>query len=371
MKQRIDVSARVASALLWLVVGACCGAPLVWLVGRLLFDWSALAPALLDERSFEALARTIILNGLAALAACVLAIAPALWIGSSRRPWLAITLVALPLLLPSIVITYAWRESINSLGCMPRPGTRLDELRCALTLAGWLWPIPALAIGLALRRLDRALLWHARIDGALFSIILRQLRPAILIGITGAFVLAIQEFAVYETTGILVVSVVVRQTFEDFNFDQSTRLIHATATMLPLILLTLGLALAALLTARHASHDHDSSSDRTKLNLPPVWKILAWLITALATLGPIGALILLHRKPFDVNEILNSMGLNLLASAEYALTTAIIALLIGITACFVRHRALTVLACAVFLIGGQLIAIVLIRTLNDPDHLIL
>lgn len=367
MKHQIDWTTRAASLALWLVVGACCGAPIVWLIGRMIFNWNDLAPALLDARSFEALSRTIFLNGLAALVACVFGVAPAVWIGSSRRPWLAITLVALPLLLPSIVVTYAWRESLNLLDCLPRPGSLLDELRCSLTLACWLWPVPALSMGIALRRMDRAMLWHARIDGAFLPIVIRLLRPAIFLGITGAFVLANQEFSVYETTGILVVSVVVRQTFEDFNYDQSTRMIRAVATLLPLIAITLGLAVSALMAARSANSKDDLANDRTRLQVPELWRPLAWIITTFATLGLIVALIVLHRQPFDVSEIIDSMGLNLLASAEYAITTATIAFAIGVAACFARQRALTLLATAVFLVGGQLVAIVLIRTLNDPS----
>lgn len=364
--RQIDLPTRVTGVALWVVIGACCGAPVVWIVARLMLDWSSFAPALLDARSLEALARTIILNGLAALAACLLAIAPAVWIGSSRRPWLAITLVALPLLLPSIVVGYAWRESLNLLNWLPRPGSILDELRCSLTLSAWLWPVPALSMGIALRRMDRALLWHARIDGALFPVVIRLLLPAILVGITGVFVLASQEFSIYETTGILVVSVVVRQTFEDFNFDQSTRLIRAAATLLPLIILALCLALSALLMARRANLSDDLSTERTHLKVPKLWQAFAWIVTAFGTLGPIGALIVLHRDPFDVKRIIDSIGLNLLASAEYALTTAVVAFFIGVAACFTRQRALTLLACAIFLVGGQLVAIVLIRTLNDP-----
>jgi hypothetical protein len=90
---------------------------------------------------------------------------------------------------------------------MPTPAATgaADVARCVWSLATWLWPIPAAVAGLALRRSDTQVQQQALLDGVHWRMCSAsssaRSSPA-----RHRRVLAMQEFAVYEPTGISVVA---------------------------------------------------------------------------------------------------------------------------------------------------------------------
>ncbi len=93
-------------------------------------------------------------------------------------------------------------------------GERRMYFRCIWSLGTWLWAVPATLVGLSLRRMDTVVQQQAVLDGALLRITLRQLLGPIVASVAIVTVLATQEFAVYEPTGISVVATEVRMVFD-------------------------------------------------------------------------------------------------------------------------------------------------------------
>src|SRR5581483_9321319 len=87
-----------------------------------------------------------------------------------------------------------------------QPNGPADIFRCIWSLAAWLWAVPAGLIGLSLRRMDTSVQQQALLDGALRRVTFRQLLGPIIASIAIVTILATQEFAVYEPTGISVVA---------------------------------------------------------------------------------------------------------------------------------------------------------------------
>src|SRR4051812_18019 len=178
------------------------------------------------------LGRTLLYNGVVALIATALAIPVAIVLGKGRGAAAGVLAFILPaaLLLPSIVYSYGWMqvlrvangfvrghgwvERLGIVSVYPMPGSAGDVCRCVWTLATWLWPIPAGVIGLSLRQLDGDLQQQALIEGAYWRVVGRQLARPALAAMAVVAILAMQEFAVYEPTGISVVATEVRTVFE-------------------------------------------------------------------------------------------------------------------------------------------------------------
>ena len=135
-------------------------------------------------------------NGAAAALACILAIPPAIVVGRGRGVLSKIftLLIPLSLALPSIAYAYGWIQFCRIHDCLPSPDTWGDVARCVGTLAGWLWGIPAILIGLSLRGLDPNVQLAAMLDGRLWRITFRLLRLPILASFAMVMALAMQEF---------------------------------------------------------------------------------------------------------------------------------------------------------------------------------
>ena len=197
-----------------LVVAVCCVLPLAWLLWQILANPSGRRRRAGAASNCDCLARTLAYSAAAAVATAV--VLPAAVVLGRGRGWVATVMwFALPvsLLMPSIAYAYGWSQFLRIArdGSPLPPGGPADVLRCILTLAGWLWPIPAV-IGLAAagghqpssRRRSTAAVARHRPTG-------RRRAAAAAACVT---VLASQEFAVYEPTGISVVATEVRMVFE-------------------------------------------------------------------------------------------------------------------------------------------------------------
>src|SRR4051812_46024865 len=173
------------------------------------------------------------------------------------------------LLLPSIAFAYGWKQFFRLVHLDFVPAGKADVMRCIWTLATWLWPLPAGVIGLSLRRLDIQVQEQAMLDGALWRTTFRQIAAPMLAAFCLVTVLAVQEFAVYEPTGISVMATEMRMVFDTGAFsspdnpitqtfgyamiertNQPARAAAAVVTATPLLLVILVLCLLAGCGAR-------------------------------------------------------------------------------------------------------------------------
>jgi ABC-type Fe3+ transport system permease subunit/sugar lactone lactonase YvrE len=357
----------IAGAPLVAFLLVCCLPVVGWLIVQILSHPRSLASVIAAKSSI--LLATLLYNLAAALVACVLASPVAMVIGRGRTvivvPLLFICAVAL--LQPSVVYSYAWRELLYMLDLSFAPASVGDVLRCIFTIAGWLWPIPAIIVGLALRRMDIQLQQQALLDGALARITGRHLLPAILGGLAIVLILAMQEFSIYEATGMRVVATEVRIVFQSA-WDISEGSAEAMATALPIIVLVLCVAAYVGKLARDASaiDQIDLGQWPRSLSAGAVSHLLALLVIAVTLAVPLAALLLSLTHPYDMPMLIKTYGPNLAGSMFYAAVVGALAMLIAVSGTVVRFRGAIALSVLTFLIGGQLVAIALIRLYNRP-----
>lgn len=211
-------------SIVWLIVIAASALPLAWMVAQIAFNPIVLSELQLDEFRLKLLGRTLLYNGTAGLIATILALPVAVVLGRGRGWMVRVLWLVLPvsLLLPSITYAYAWKQFVrltgdfwlHNFGVTFAPASQSDVFRCIWSLAGWLWPLPAGLIGLSLLRADISVQQQAVLDGAYWRVTLRLLAGPLLASLAVASVLALQEFSVYEPTGISVVATEVRMVFD-------------------------------------------------------------------------------------------------------------------------------------------------------------
>jgi DNA-binding beta-propeller fold protein YncE/ABC-type Fe3+ transport system permease subunit len=270
------------------------------------------------------------------------------------------------------------------LGMMP--GGPADTFRCIWSLAAWLWAIPAALVGLALRRMDADVQQQAVLDGVLYRITLRQLLGTIVASVAVVTVLATQEFAVYEPTGISVVATEVRMVFDTGSVsspdnsitatlpqgggarspDQAGRAAAAVATALPLVTCTALLAAVAVWGAGRTSAAEALTVGPWPrvLDAPPWASAIAVALLLLNVGLPVWSLVASLRVSFSISRIWAEFG----PQVQGAIFVAVIAAaLAGVSAASAAGRwtpGLMAVGVASFLIGGQLLAIALIRIYN-------
>ena len=406
-----DWSALLTGLPAVLIVSVCSGLPLLWMAGAIIFASPDVRAELhLTSFRLQLLLRTFAYNGLAALIATAMGLPAAFVLGRGRGLVGKLMWVVLPaaLLMPSLSYAYGWSQAarllrvfltdhfgielVQRFGLTFMPAGPADTFRCIWSLAGWLWAVPAGLIGLSLRRMDSSVQQQALLDGALLRVTLRQLLPAIVASIAVVTIVATQEFAVYEPTGISVVATEVRMVFDtgavsspdnpiagpvlqglgQKSPDQPARAAAAVATALPLVILTFLLALAVAWFASRT----DTGESVTVAAWPPVldatWKsklttllllalnlgVPVWaLITSLHELNELGVQVVLHK-------IWRGFEPQILGAILVAALTALLAGIAAFSASARRMRWLLILTGATFLIGGQILAIADIRIYN-------
>jgi ABC-type Fe3+ transport system permease subunit/DNA-binding beta-propeller fold protein YncE len=384
-------SPLIPAAIVWLIVALCCTLPLVWMVVQIALNPTTLAELHLDAFRLRLLGRTILYNFTVAVIATALALPAALVMGRGRG-WLASVLAfALPvsLLLPSLAFAYGWSQFFRLVNVPLEPAGWGDVFRCIWSLATWLWPLPAMVMGIALRRADTEVQQQALLDGVLGRTILRQLAGPAVASACIVAVLAVQEFAVYEPTGISVVATEVRMVFETGAYsspsnpivqpmtgsgaaasypDQRARAAAAVATSLPLLAIVAALVLIATLGARKlsiAEHVETGAWPRS-LDARFGWVVLSWLLVGVTTVLPLASMVLALKRPFALARVWNEFGPQATGSLLVASVTGIAALVLALMTSAGRSRGATALALVSFLIGGQLVAIAMIRLYNRP-----
>lgn len=409
-----------------LILILCCALPLGWLCAQLAFRPALLTESLASVWGLKLLARTLSYNLCAGLLATLLALPAAVVLGRGRG-WLATLLwLLLPasLLLPSLAYTYGWSQFLRLLAeplgdaflMLPAAAQRgiasagivvermptasgghtaqlslvlagpADVARCVWSLATWLCPLSAGIVGLSLRRLDPGIQQQALLDGVFWRVTARQLAAPIAASIVCVTILASQEFAVYEPTGISVVATELRMIFQTgfasspqnsitapmsgayFSAtDQATRAASSVAAALPLLLSTLLLAIAAILIARRATAaEAIDTSWPAILNAGRVSKILALLVLFIAVVVPMGSMVLAHQRRFDLSLIMAQSGPEVGGSLFLGALTGGVACAVGLGSVVSRRRWTLPLGLLTFLVGGQLLAIAMIRLYNHP-----
>lgn len=409
---------RAWSVPAWVVVFACCVLPLGWMLVQVARHPGSVTRVVPTAFYAGLLGRTLAYSVAVAVLATVLALPAALALGRSRGRFAAALWLLLPaaLLMPSVTYAYGWQLFLRGLGVELELAGAADVLRCVATLATWLWPIPAGVLALALRRVDPDVQQQALLDGAPWRVTARQLAGPVAAGMACVVVLASQEFAVYEPTGISVVATEVRMVFETGAFsspdnpitasfigggaaqgqpdapdaadpadavppstqgasslgvsDQNARAGAAVATSLPLLVVAAIIGALGLLGVRKFSATteelHVSDTWPRALEAGAIVKSLALVIVLFTLLTPALAMIAsLHvrRSPAVVWQQFSPQAMG---SIVLACCTALVAGLVAFTTALRPKELPAALSLAAFLIGGQLLAIALIRLYNRP-----
>jgi ABC-type Fe3+ transport system permease subunit/DNA-binding beta-propeller fold protein YncE len=374
------------------IAALCCGLPVAWMICTIAANTAAVVELAGDRFRWMLLARTVGFNAIAAVIATLLAAPVAIVLGRGRGAVVGLlwTLVPASLLIPSIVYSYGWAQLLSLTGVNLEPAAIADIARCIFSLAAWLWAVPAGLIGLALRRLDASVQQQAVLDGALGRVTLRQLWPAVAASLAVVLVLAMQEFAVYEQTGISVIATEVRTVFDTGGViaslgpivaapggvtstgfaspDQPARAAAAIITGAPLVLAVAILSGLALWMLARTTTDGDVDYGPIPQILHPSRRcIVAAVIVLLVVLAvPVGALAASHSGPRSLGFVLAEYQPQLIGTLVVALVTAIFAAVVALLGCVRRPRIALALAVVSFLVGGQFLAIALIRIYNRP-----
>lgn len=398
---------RLAGSLLWLLILLTAGLPLAWIVLAMIAHgdvaWAHLAP---DSYQLRIFGRTLALAAAGAVLATLFAIPPAAVLARWRWSGLALwPIMAALLVVPEPAWAYAWAELVRqAFGASP-PRSLADLARVAMTNGAAWWPIPAAAIALAWRRLPASILDTATLDGARGRITIRLLAGPAFAGWAIVMLLSAQNLAAPDQNGIVVASVIVRDTFQSTTesvagetvlADQSARLAAAIAVGFLSFLAT---ALLAMIGWRVFARSIDWSREEESFDAPqsrlatrawsgelrnrPTWLALRagfhrasssaaflWVIAALVLL--VLTLLLPILALLRTNDGLNltaafeahgqSLGWGIILAASAAGVCAAAALL----ATLARPRGQMILSLACFLLGGQLLALGMIRVYLPP-----
>lgn len=375
--ERGDGVTGTAAVLLWVVIGACCVLPLLWLAWQLVH--SASTRAWLPTRyELVITARTLAYAGLVGVLAAGLAVPAALAIGRGHGFWVGALLAALPLslLMPSISYAYGWSQLLIRLGVNLEPAGTGDVGRCIWTLAAWLWPVFAAAVGLWLRRADSQVQQQALLDGALWRVTTRQLSMPAAAATAAVVLLSMQEFSVWETTGISVVGTEVRMVFEGLGVrdpagamglasTQNQRAAAAVAAAGPMLLVVAVVAAAgAWAILRNWAPPGPEEGWPAALDAP-WWSVAgAWIVLAGTVGAPIAGMVLSLQRPMEVSRMWHTFSPFVAESARVAVAAGLAALLLTLLASLRPSRAALGAALAAFMVGGLLLCIADIRLYN-------
>jgi ABC-type Fe3+ transport system permease subunit len=401
---KLDAILTAAPAVLIAIVA--CVLPLLWMLVAMLLNPQVRHELVLTQFRRALLERTLGYNGLAAVLATLMGLPAALVLGRGR-PWLSrIMWVLLPsaLLMPSLSYAYGWSQLVRLLQdfvtdfslrhfgphhvfrLTMRAGGNLDVFRCIWSLAAWLWAVPAGLIGLALRRMDTNVQQQALLEGALYRVTLRQLLGPIIASVAIVTVIATQEFAVYEPSGISVVATEVRMVFDTGSVsspdnsiagtisqgaglkspDQAARAAASVATTLPLLGCIVVLALIAMWGTRLSEASDSITVGQWPRALDAPWWAAALTIALLVlNVGvPVWALVKSLYIRFSIPDMFITFGPEVEGAILVGSIAAVVATVAAFSAAGQWTPGLMALAGATFLIGGQLLAIALIRLFN-------
>lgn len=373
-----------------LVTLICCGLPLVWTAAAILCNPGLWSDLRLTPFRVELLARTLGCNILVAVVAVVLGLPAAFVMGRGRgRVAGVMWVLALgTLTLPSLALGYGWNQvmrlsqpMLSAMGFSLSPGGVTDTLRCVWILASWLWGIPACIVGLHLRRLDPDLQLAAALFGAARRATFRMLLGPIVASLAIVLLLATQEFAVYEPSGVSVMATEIRMVFATGAFsslpihgtgvlgpDQRERAAAAMMTALPLLA---AIGLLAVLAIR-ASGRLALTAKVHVGDWPPILDAGAWArrfavgVAVVCGAVPLAALVFSLRTIDTPQRLWSEFAEPLGGSGFVFAVVASIALAAALSASAIRVHGVLGLSIVSFLLGGEMAAIALIRISSPP-----
>ncbi len=255
---------RLGPGRAWAVVVAIgFAAPLGYLVVRVLGDPGGLAEVVGDGRLLAPFARTVLLAGLVAVSAAVVGTATAWLVTRTDLPgvrWWRV-LLPLPLVIPSFMGTFALVSAFAPGGLLAEALARVGvgavpPLRGLwgswLVLTLFTYPYVHLVVASRLNQLPPSLEEAARLFGrrprqVFTSVVLPQLRSAILAGALLVFLYAASDYGVVEL----------------LRYDVLTRVIYASRLADPTLSLTLSLSLGLLALTVAVLERSAAGADRT------------------------------------------------------------------------------------------------------------
>jgi DNA-binding beta-propeller fold protein YncE/ABC-type glycerol-3-phosphate transport system permease component len=397
----------VSPVLRWLAILATmllCGLPVAWVAGTLLVRVDSLA---VPGHAWVVHGRTVGLAAVAAVLATVLAWQPAAVLTRGGGGFVVVTLAAAAVLaVPEPAWAYgvaeAWRQFVGPTS----PDSWADRTRAVLTVTLATWPIPAAALAVTRARLDADVLDAADLDGAKARVRRQMLLPAAVAGAGGAMLLAARSFSAYDVTGIVTTGVLVREAHALSPGKPADRAAAAVAAGLPTYLFVAAVAglaawwwmtssRGAALDSRAsvtstfsrrkeftASPDHQGGDfgGRSRAEPPPppsrsglattifghIWmfghiRIGVLLLLSLLLL-PVLALIR-TADGFVVVAYTPQLANGVLLAATATLLVAVPTVLTVVAA----TRIPLLLAVAAFALGGQVVAVAVLRMSSLPD----
>lgn len=389
MARRVEATRLLAGFLLWTVVLLTSGLPIAWMIATLASHPSTLVEAVPDRFRLLLLLKTLGLSVAVALLALLLSVPVILSLGRGRSRaarWLWF-FVPVPLLMPSLVLSYGWTQFLWLVGALPEAASPADHARVVLALSAWLFPIVAVLGGLALRRLDPGLQEQARLDGAGPLTTLAFILPSLLAAATIVLLVSSQEFAAWEPSGISVVATELRMVFDSGAFsstlnpiaaprpdgaggstaDQASRSAAAISVALPLLIVTASLAWpVSRRVHRDVLPDETPWVGRwpRMLDASPGTVLLAWLVLLALVATPIAGLILSLRRSPRPWIIMQEYWPQLVGSLAVSGGALLLGLMLSGLATVVRPRGVVTVGLSCFLVGGPLLAIAVVRIYN-------
>lgn len=384
---RVGLRRRVnwASVGLGSVAGVVFGLPLGWIV------WTAVSAETAElggAYRWALLARTLVYCLSAGVLAVALGIPVARVIGRPAAGGLgrlsrAMLMAAVPatLIIPSMVFAYGGQQALRLAGVGLDPASPADVIRCIVTLAAWLWGVPAAVVGLAWSRLDPWVMQQARLDGVPRRMTARLLAGPVVASVCVTSAIATQEFGVFETTGISVTATEVRTVFDTGVFlgggaggvggDQSRRAAGAVAVGLPALAATFVLFAAGLLLAWRLVLPPSTGDATISPQGGASWAAhgLAWAVLAGVLGVPVMALVASLADPAPPWTWLATFrpqvgGTLLMGTLGFAAAAALATL-----GSMTRPWWALGLGVATFLVGGLMVGIALARLYNRPPTL--
>ncbi|MGE5611910.1 MAG: 6-bladed beta-propeller, partial [Bacillota bacterium] len=333
------------------------------------------------------LGRTLAYNAGVGMLATGMGLPAAIVIGRGRGVLAGGLSLMLPLvlLMPSIVYTYGWMQVMRLMGLALTPAGLADVLRCVWVLASWLWALPAITIGLSLRMTDSQVQQQALLDGALWRVTWRQLAGPILASFAMVTVLAMQEFVVYEPSGISVIATEIRTVFETGSvglssaaitaveagaargpLQQGDRAAAAVATAIPALAIVLALSLLSLWAMRRNAENQSLELQGWPKTLNAGWIALlaTGALLVLTLVLPTAAMVVSLKRAVDLVHTWEVLGPQATGSVLIASIAGMMALGIGMLGCMRSSPGLLMVALITFLIGGELLAVADIRIYN-------
>ncbi len=346
---------RLLKALLWIATLVLCGMPFV----------AALWPAVtrptqlgIDGDVLRVTASSVAAAVVATALAAGLGIGPAWLMRRGGKLAVLVATVALATLaIPEAAWAYGTAEATRTLVGVPRPGSLAAQARGIVATALHVWPVPAAVLAVAWSRLPTATLDAAALDGATGRITTRLLIGPLVAGCGGALLLAGRNVVAYDAGGVVTTGLLVR---ERFGLATGDRTAASVGAGLPMMLTLAAVATLAWWWFTRQAADARESDARLRLAKPQLPRS-AGLIVGAAASGmmlaiPLVALVVTGGK-LGLVESWPQWATGLAVAGVATLYCGVLCVL----ATLARPAVLQWLAVATFLIGGQFVALGLIR----------